>query len=291
MPPRPPSPSDSSSPSAAAIAARLRAAGCVFAEEEAALLIEAAAGPAELDAMVERRAAGHPLEQVVGWAEFCGLRIQVEPGVFVPRRRSEFLVSQAVAIAVGAGPRIVLVELCCGTAAVGISVARALARADRHVDLYAVDVDQVAVRCARANLAALGWLAGSDKKNASAAVRGHVYQGDVDAPLPAGLRGQVDVLVANAPYVPSAAIALLPAEARLHEPRSALDGGADGVDVQRRVAAAAPRWLAPGGHLLIETSDRQAGLTAAAVEAAGLRPTVIGSAELEATVVIGSRSA
>jgi release factor glutamine methyltransferase len=115
-----------------------------------------------------------------------------------------------------------------------------------------------------------------------------VYQGDLDEPLPRSLRGGVDILIANAPYVPSADIPLLPAEARLHEPMTALDGGGDGVDVQRRVAAAAPKWLAPGGHLLIETSDRQAALTSAAVAAAGLIPAVVESDELAATVVIGT---
>src|SRR5450755_538810 len=81
------------------IVTRLRAAGCVFAEDEAQLLTGAARTPAELDAMVARRAAGLPLEHVVGWAEFCGLRIAVDPGVFVPRRRTEFLVGHAIALA------------------------------------------------------------------------------------------------------------------------------------------------------------------------------------------------
>jgi release factor glutamine methyltransferase len=96
-------------------------------------------------------------------------------------------------------------------------------------------------------------------------------------------------VVANAPYVPTGAIALMPPEARDHEPRVALDGGTDGLDVQRRVAAAAPRWLAPGGSLLIETSERQAPLTAAAVAASGLVPRVERSEELDGTAVVGSR--
>ena len=99
-----------------AIVTRLRAAGCVFAEDEARLLMSAAGTPAELDAMVGQRAAGLPLEQVLGWAEFCGLRITVAPGVFVPRRRTEFLVRQAVAIA---RPGAVIVDLCCGAGAIG----------------------------------------------------------------------------------------------------------------------------------------------------------------------------
>jgi len=241
--------------------------GCVLAEDEARLLVAAARTPADLTALVDRRVAGLPLEQVLGWAQFCGLRVVVEPGVFVPRHRTEFLVGQAVALA---HPGAVVVDLCCGSGAVGLAVAAALGRAELH----AVDVDPAAVRCARRNLAAVG---------------GEVHEGDLDDPLPARLRGRVDVLVANAPYVPTGAIGLLPAEARLHEPRVALDGGVDGLDVQRGVAAAAPRWLAAGGALLIETSEQQAPATAAAVAAAGLVPRVTADDELEATVVIGTR--
>ena len=97
---------------------------------------------------------------------------------------------------------------------------------------------------------------------------GEVHEGDLYDPLPARLRGRVDVLAVNAPYVPSADIGTMPQEARLHEPRACLDGGADGLEVQRRVAAAAPQWLAPGGHLLIETSRRQAPQTAGISSAA-----------------------
>jgi len=107
------------------VIARLRAAGCVFAEEEAALLTSAAGSPAELDAMVARRAGGEPLEQVVGWAEFAGLRVFVNPGVFVPRRRSEFLVEVAVMLTAsqyGTAPPVVA-DLCCGTGALGLAVA------------------------------------------------------------------------------------------------------------------------------------------------------------------------
>lgn len=243
---------------------RLRAAGCVFAEDEARLLVAAAATPAELAAMVDRRAAGLPLEQVLGWAEFRGLRIAVEPHVFVPRRRTGFLVEQAVAVAV---PGAVVVDLCCGSGAVGAALA-----AEVPVELHATDIDPAAVRCARRNIAA---------------ARGRVYRGDLYAPLPDRLRGRVDVLLANAPYVPTGAIGLMPPEAREHEPRVALDGGADGLDVQRRVAAGAPDWLAPGGHLLVETSAGQAPGTAGVVAGSGLVARVVSSDELDATVVIG----
>jgi len=279
--------------------AQLRAAGCVFAEDEARLLIATARTPDELDAMVERRAAGLPLEQVLGWAEFCGLRIALAPGVFVPRRRTEFLVQQAVYLVRGdsilpdppgplvrgdsslpdvPGPLVhpgtpdrsgvVVVDLCCGSGAIGAALAAAVDRAEVH----AVDIDPAAVRCARRN------------------VPGHVYQGDLYQPLPTRLRGRVGIVAANVPYVPTGEIGFLPPEAQAHEPLVALDGGADGLDVLRRVAAGAPDWLAPGGHLLIETSERQVPLATAAFVASGLTVLVTTSDELNATVVIGTHT-
>ena len=244
------------------IVSRLRAAGCVFAEDEAELLVGAAQTPEELDALVDRRVAGLPLEQVVGWAEFRGLRIVVEPGVFVPRRRTEFLVCEALSLA---APGAVVVDLCCGAGAIAAALGAAIGDAEVH----AADVDPVAVGCDRRN------------------VPGPVYQGDLFEPLPDRLRGRIDILTANVPYGPTGEIALLPPEARTYEPRVALDGGPDGLDVLRRVAAAAPVWLAAGGHLLVEASETQAPLAAAAFARAGLNPWVARSAELDAAVVIG----
>jgi release factor glutamine methyltransferase len=260
--------------SVSVIVTRLRAVGCVFAEDEAQLLVSAARTPAELAAMVDRRAAGLPLEHVLGWAEFCGRRIAVDPGVFVPRRRTEFLVDQATALAAALTldrPRSVVVDLCCGSGALGAALVAALGQGE----LYATDIDPAAVRCARRNVAAAG----------------QVYQGDLYEPLPATLRGRVDVLLANVPYVPTEEIELLPPEARVHEPRVALDGGSDGLDVLRRVTAAAPVWLAPGGHLLFETSERQAPQAVEAVARNGLIPRVASSDEMYATVVVGTRPA
>ncbi|MFJ3693165.1 putative protein N(5)-glutamine methyltransferase [Streptomyces sp. NPDC090052] len=273
-PPSPQSPQPSQSPPSSqsplplsAVVTRLRAAGCVFAEDEAELLVSAARDSAELAAMVDRRVVGLPLEHVLGWAEFCGLRIAVDAGVFVPRRRTEFLVEQAVALA---PPGAVVVDLCCGSGALGAALAAALDGADLH----AADVDPAAVRCARRNVAGAG---------------GRVYEGDLYGPLPRSLRGRVDILLANVPYVPTEEIELLPAEARVHEARVALDGGADGLDVLRRVTAAALPWLAPGGHLLFETSERQAPAAVRTVTRDGLAARVASCAERYATVVIGTR--
>jgi release factor glutamine methyltransferase len=246
----------------------------VFAEDEAQLLIGAARTPAELDAMVARRAAGLPLEHVVGWAEFCGLRIAVDPRVFVPRRRTEFLVGHAIALARGAlaRHRAVVVDLCCGSGAAGAAVTAALGE---RIELHAADIDPAAVRCARRNLAASV----------------QVHEGDLYDSLPTALRGRIDVLIANVPYVPTGEVGLLPPEARIYEERVALDGGADGLDVLRRVTAAAPLWLAPGGHLLVETSEQQAPQAAGILARAGLAPRVASSGEMNATVVIGTRPA
>ena len=245
------------------VVARLRAAGCVFAEDEGAILIEAAAAPAELAVMVERRVSGEPIEQIVGWAEFCGLRIAIEPGVFVPRRRTEFLVEQAASVL---APKAVVLDLCCGAGAIGA----ALLAQSPNISLHSADVDEVAVACARRNLET------------------PVYEGDLYEPLPLTLKGNIDVIVANVPYVPSDEIALMPAEAREHEPLTSLDGGADGLDLLRGVAAGAPGWLGPGGHLLIETSERQAAAAVQAFEIHGLRTRVARDDERGATVVIGT---
>ena len=254
---------DPPAPAGDPVVARLRAAGCVFAEDEARLLRGAARTSDELTDMVERRAAGLPLEHIVGWAEFHGLRIAVEPGVFVPRRRTEFLVDRAIALA---RPGAVVLDLCCGSGAVGAAVAAAVP----GVELHAVDIDAAAVRCARRNLPA-----------------GHVHRGDLYRPLSAALRGRVDVLVVIAPYVPTSSIRLMPPEAREHEPRSALDGGADGLDVLRRVLAEAATWLRPGGHLLTETGADQAPAALSEFARHGLAARPATAADGSATILIG----
>ncbi len=249
-----------------ATTARLRGAGCVFAEDEAHLLVDAAADPDQLERMVHRRTQGEPLEVILGWAEFCGLRIAVGPHVFVPRKRTEFLVHHAAELT---APGAIVVDLGCGSGAVGA----AIAATRPGIELHATDIDPAAVRCARRNITP---------------PHGQVHEGDLYRPLPAALRGRVDLLVVNAPYVPSADIASMPPEAREHEPRVALDGGADGLDVQRRIAAEAPRWLAPGAHLLIETSERQTPRTVDALARSGLAVRIAGTDELGTTVVVGT---
>ncbi|MGW4511689.1 putative protein N(5)-glutamine methyltransferase [Streptomyces sp. NPDC004393] len=251
------------------VVSALRSAGCVFAEDEAELILTTARTPDEVAAMVDRRVAGLPLEQVLGWAEFHGLRITVEPGVFVPRRRTEFLVQQALAL--GPDARVV-VDLCCGSGAVGAALAAAL----DGPELHAADIEPAAVRCARGNVGAYG---------------GRVHEGDLFAALPDELRGRIDLLAANVPYVPTHEVPLLPSEARDHEPLAALDGGSDGLDVLRRVAAEAGRWLAPGGSVLVETSEHQVPGAVEAFTGGGLRTRLAVSDEWYANVLIGTRAA
>lgn len=249
----------------------------MFAEDEAALIVESARDAAGVADMVEQRAGGAPLEYVVGWASFCGLRIVVEPGVFIPRRRTEFLVAEALRV-VREGA--VVVDLGCGSGALGAAVAAGSAGASvdgaagspSPVSVYAADIEPVAVRCARHNLEPFG---------------GTVYEGDLFAALPARLRGGVDVLLSNVPYVPTDEIRLLPPEARLYEPRVTLDGGPDGLATLRRVVAGAGEWLRLGGHLYVEMSDRQAVLARDVMVAAGMNAEIVTDDDLGANVVHG----
>ena len=218
--------------------------------------------------MVERRVSGEPLEVILGWAEFHGLRVAIDAGVFVPRHRTEFLVDRAIELAKSGA---VVLDLCCGSGALGMAVAAAVP----HVRLSASDIEPAAVACAHRNLAGIG----------------EVYEGDLFAPIPTALLERVDILLMNAPYVPSSEVEWMPPEARDYEPRVALDGGDDGLDIHRRVAAEATNWLAPGGAILIETSAEQADAAQRLFADEGLVPSVAYSEDYDATVVIGTRPA
>jgi release factor glutamine methyltransferase len=246
---------------------RLRAAGCVFAEDEADIILQTSTEPARVAELVAQRSRGVPLEHVVGWASFAGLRLVVHPGVFVPRRRTEALARQAIAVTPVGGT---VLDLCCGCGAIGAAIASSV----RNVRLWASDIDPAAVANARQNL-----------RTADAVVS----LGDMDDAVPVQLRGRVDVIVANVPYVPSAHIAYLPAEAREHESRVALDGGTDGLDVLRRLAPRAVPWLCPDGWMLTECSTEQAWTAAAVLRDAGLKPLVRNDSELDVAIVAGQR--
>jgi release factor glutamine methyltransferase len=255
----------------ASAASRLAAAGCVYAEEEASILVEVSRRARELDAMVARRVAGEPLEYVVGWTEFRGIRFAVDEGVFVPRARSGFLVEEVASLIrcmAGPGRAVVVVDLCCGVGAIGGAVAAELP----HVDLHAADIDPRAVACAKLNLAAWG---------------GAVYQGDLFAALPRRLRRRTDVLVASPPYVPTEQIRLLPTEAREFESIIALDGGVDGVDMVKRIARGARQWLSPDGCLALEVGDNQIDRVALMLQDFGYLTRAITSEKYGSAVIIG----
>ena len=215
--------------------------------------------------MVERRVSGIPLEHVVGWVEFCGLRVSVGAEVFVPRQRSALVVEQAARLV---RPGAVVLDMCCGCGVIGLALAARV-----PVELHASDVSDAAVACAVANLAPVG---------------GRVYRGDLFGPLPGELRGRLELVVCNAPYVPTDMIGTLPPEARIYEPVGTLDGGTDGLDVVRRVVGEATRWLRPRGHLIAESSVGQAAEMAAAFESAGFAARVVQDDAVGATVVVGT---
>jgi release factor glutamine methyltransferase len=228
----------------AALAARLAAAGCVAAGEEADELLATAGGDgARLEALARRRTSGEPLAWVTGRAGFCGLEVRVEPGVYVPRWQTETLARRAAARLPARG---VAVDVCTGSGA--LALVMAAARPGARV--VATDVDPAAVACAAANGV-------------------EAYRGDLLAPLPPGLAGRVDVVTGVVPYVPTAALDLLPRDTLAYEPVLAYDGGPDGTAVLRRAVDGASRVLRPGGALLLELGGDQADLLVPHVQRQG----------------------
>jgi release factor glutamine methyltransferase len=211
----------------------LAEAGCVAPDAEAEELLRAACeGVGSLDELVARRTRGEPLAWVAGSAVFCGLRLRVDEGVFVPRPHSEPLARRAAELLPAAG---VAVDLCTGTGAVA-----AVMRAERpNATIVATDIDPLAVACARRN--------GVD-----------ALLGDLDAPLPDPLSARVDVVSAVVPYVPTEELHLLPRDVVSYEPRRALDGGPGGTALLERAARAAARSLASGGAVVLEIGGDQA---------------------------------
>lgn len=228
--------------------ARLRAAGCVFAEDEAAVLRRAARDATELDSLARRRAGGEPLEHLVGEVEFGGLRLSVGPGVYVPRQRTLLLAGLAARAARRSS---VVLETCAGVAPVAAYVARAVPGAELH----AADVHPVSLVHAARNLPA----------------GAGVHCGDLLDAAPRRLIGRVGVLVAVPPYVPVGRAHELPRESREHEPAVALYGGLDGLDHVRALLDTAGAWLEPDGVLLIELARAQWRMAATYATDAGWR--------------------
>ena len=202
---------------------------------------------------VSRRARREPLQRILGWEEFRGVRVHLTDSVLVPRPETETLVEWALALLPARGPRR-LVAIDVGTGSGCIACALASERAD--LDVVAVDVSPAAAAVARENVRALD-------------LGGRVRV--IAADLFAGLRDiRADLIVSNPPYLPSALMPELPPEVRIHEPRLALDGGSDGLAVIRRIATAARRYLRPSGALVVETAGGdQASAAAALLREAG----------------------
>ena len=248
--------------------ARLGAAGIEAPRVEAEWLLAGAVGGGRYDAYLEparqlgpdgvaryrdllaRRAAHEPLQYLVGFEDFHGHRLVVTPDVLIPRPETEGLVEWAVQVlAPHAAPR--AADVGTGSGAIACALASRLP----GVRVLATDRSPAALAVASDNVARLGL---GDRIG--------LLAGDLLAPVG---RGILDVVVANPPYIASAAIASLPLEVRGFEPRAALDGGPDGLTVLRRLVAEAPAALGQGGWLIMEIGEDQAGAMAAILGAAG----------------------
>jgi len=219
--------------------------GCVAADAEADALLRASSeGVGPIEELIARRLRGEPLAWVTGSVRFCGIRIRVDPGVFVPRPHTETLARRAVSLLPAEG---IAVDLCTGSG----SVAAVLGSARPRATVIATDVDPVAVACARRN-----------------GIR--ALAGNLDEPLPPSMRGRVDVMTAVVPYVPTEELHLLPRDVLDNEPRRALDGGERGTTVLVQAAEAAARWLRPGGSVIMEIGGDQAGEMATTLADEGL---------------------
>ena len=239
----------------AAVERALVDAGCISPVEEAGeLLLAAQDDPLALTAMLERRIEGEPLPWITGSIRFCGLEVRVAPGVYVPRWQTEPLARLAASLLPTEG---VAIDLCTGAGA----IAMVLGTAAPEGRVIATDIDPLAVACARTN--------GVDAR-----------EGALDEPLPSSLEGAVDVVTAVPPYVPTGELQYLPRDVQKHEPRAALDGGADGTEVLAEIVRRAPRWLRPGGRLVLELGGEQAATLEPTLRAAGFdAPDVLRDAE------------
>jgi release factor glutamine methyltransferase len=219
--------------------------GCVAPHEEANALLRASSeGTGPIDELVARRVRGEPLAWIIGWVSFCGIRVGVDPGVYVPRPHTQALARRAASLLPALG---VAVDMCTGSGA----VAAVLGSAHPHATVVATDIDPAAVACARNNGV-------------------NALEGNLDEPLSPSMRGRVDVMTAVVPYVPTEELHLLPRDVLTNEPRLALDGGRRGTTLLVRAAEAAARRLRPGGSVLLELGGDQAGEVTTALGDAGL---------------------
>jgi release factor glutamine methyltransferase len=226
--------------------AALQKAGCIAARDEAVELLAAARGDrGALRELVARRCTGEPLAWLVGWTRFCGERVRVRPGVYVPRPQSEQLAEEALAHLPRRG---LAVDLCTGSGAIAV----VLGHGRPGARVLATEIDPLAAACARDNGV-------------------EVFVGDMAAALPDEVRGRVDVVTAVVPYVPSDELRLLPRDVVAFEPKRALDGGVDGTELLRRAILESIVLLRSGGSLLLEMGGSEADLLAPLLAGGGYR--------------------
>lgn len=195
---------------------------------------------------MDRRTRGEPLAWITGTFLFAGVRLRLEPGIYVPRQQTELLTARAVARLPDSG---LAVDLCTGCGA----VAAALVRGRPGARVLATDIDPVACRCAASNGV-------------------EVYLGDLDEPVPPEVRGRANVVTAVVPYVPTRYMDYLPRDVREWEPRLALDGGPAGTSVLGPAVRAAARLLTPGGTLFLELGAGQPEVLRSLLVRAGFGP-------------------
>jgi release factor glutamine methyltransferase len=196
--------------------------------------------------LVRRRARGEPLQTLIGTVEFYSRTFKVEAGVFIPRPETERLVEIATRLLTPPDRRWLApraVEIGAGAGVVACSLAAEIPR----LEVWATDRNPRAVELSRRNAERLG-----------TAERTHFVCGNLFEPLPDRLRGGVDLLVGNPPYIRSDEIATLAVEVARYDPREALDGGRDGLDFYRRLAAELRYWLRPGAAIALEIGADQA---------------------------------
>lgn len=212
-----------------------------------------------LSDLVARRAKRTPLQYLVGEAHFRTISVSCRPGVFVPRPETELLAGIAIE-EVSRRPSPVVVEPCTGTGVVSLAIASEVA----GVRVIATDRSPEAVQLARENLERVAVDPGL-----AAASRVDIIEGDLMEPVPEELRGHVDVLVCNPPYLAESELAATGPEVRNHDPLDALISGPTGNEVVDRLVREAPAWLAPGGWLQLEVDDARAVSTAERIRGAG----------------------
>ena len=200
--------------------------------------------------LADRRMRREPLQLVLGGTSFRGHPLTLRPGVFIPRPETELVVELVLAVVPAGG---VVVETCAGSGAIACAIA--VERPDLRV--MAIDSDPAAVDLTVENAADLG-------------AKIDVRRGELLGPVPPALRGRVDVVVANPPYLAADEVADLEPEVGDWDPRAALVAGPTGHEVSDALLASAPRYLTPGGSLVLELDERRVSETAVRARAAGL---------------------